>query len=55
MTTFAGTGEAGFADGSADTAKFNYPWGIAINNNTGDLYVSDSHRIRKITRDGNLH
>ena len=30
VTSFAGTGEGGFADGSATTAKFFSPLGIAV-------------------------
>lgn len=54
VTTFAGTGEAGFADGDTATATFNCPWGIAINNATGELFVSDwyNHRICKVTQEG---
>ncbi|MCX6273027.1 MAG: T9SS type A sorting domain-containing protein [Bacteroidetes bacterium] len=53
VTTIAGTGLAGFQDGPGNTAKFNYPRGICIDD-TGNLYVADSwnHRIRKITPDG---
>jgi len=54
VTTFAGTGEAGFADGLATSAKFNYPSGVAVNHKTGDIYVNDrdNYRIRKITPQG---
>lgn len=50
VTTVAGTGVAGFADGPALEAQFNSPNGIAIGSD-GKLYVSDlnNHRIRVIT------
>lgn len=50
VSTFAGTGTAGFADGAAATAQFNEPVSVVIGS-TGTLYVSDSlnHRIRAIT------
>ncbi|MCO4762094.1 MAG: hypothetical protein KC502_11355 [Myxococcales bacterium] len=47
--TLAGS-TAGFADGKA--AKFNKPYGVAVDGET--VYVADSanHRIRKVTKDG---
>lgn len=46
----AGSGEAGFEDGSLLSAKFNKPTGIAIDSSGKNLYVSDTNnqRIRKI-------
>ena len=49
VSTFAGTGVAGHADGSVASAKFNSPRGVAVDQ-SGKLYVADSgnHRIRMI-------
>ena len=53
VSTFAGNGTAGFADGSGTITKFSSPSGIAVDGN-GTVYVADTgnHRIRKITSDG---
>ncbi len=50
VTTIAGNGLVGKADGSALTASFNCPWGLALNS-AGDIYVADSYNrsIRKIS------
>jgi len=50
VTTFAGTGTAGSADGAATAATFNNPTGIEIDSN-GDFYIADGggNRLRKIT------
>ena len=50
VTTFAGSGSQGSADGIGMAASFYYPLGLAIDA-TGHLYVADSnnHKIRKIT------
>lgn len=40
-TVIAGTtGVAGYLDGIGTAAKFDRPWGIAVNRTTGDLYVA---------------
>ena len=50
ISTVAGTGVAGFADGSPTTAEFNQPFGIAVDA-AGDIYVADitNDRIREIS------
>jgi len=52
VTSFAGTGVPGFEDGSLSTAKFNYPTGVAVHQQTGDVYVVDqlNFRVRKISK-----
>ena len=53
VTTFAGSGNAGVADGVGTAAKFYKPAGMAFDND-GNLYVSDAgnNRIRKISPEG---
>ena len=49
VSTLAGSGVPGFVDGSAATAQFRYPQGVAVDG-SGNVFVADSgnHRIRKI-------
>lgn len=49
----AGSGEEGFSDGSAATAQFDTPAGVAAGPD-GTLYVTESrnHRIRAVSPDG---
>jgi hypothetical protein len=53
VTTLAGDGQEGYRDGAAMTARFSFPTGIAVwedSDNKVVLYVADTgnHRIRKI-------
>jgi sugar lactone lactonase YvrE len=49
VTVFAGAGTSGFNDGTGSAAKFTNVKAIAIDTATNDMYVTDGHRIRKIT------
>ncbi|MDR1850346.1 MAG: immunity 26 domain-containing protein, partial [Zoogloeaceae bacterium] len=51
VSTLAGSGEKGFADGEGSVARFKLPDSIAVDA-AGNLYVTDTqnHRIRKIER-----
>lgn len=51
VSTFAGTGTSGTADGTGTNAEFRSLNAIAIDHG-GTLYVTDDFRIRKITPDG---
>jgi hypothetical protein len=55
ITTFAGTGQAGYSGdgGPAEKARLNNPYGIARGPD-GALYICDmeNHVIRKVARDG---
>ena len=55
VTTLAGSGSAGFANGQGTAASFNGPAGVAVDV-SGNVYVADhnNHRIRKITASGNV-
>ena len=58
MSTIAGNGTAGFADGRGLAASFYRPRGIVIDQRDGSIYVADlnNHKIRKINDQGtNLH
>ena len=55
VTTLAGSGIAGFANGAGTEAQFYYPSGVAVDS-SGILYVADrsNYRIRKITSAGEV-
>ncbi|MBL0739937.1 IPT/TIG domain-containing protein [Chryseolinea lacunae] len=54
VSTVAGS-STGYQDGSRDEAKFDIPYGIAVNTR-GDVFVGDylNNRIRKIATDGTV-
>ena len=55
VTTLAGSGTAGFADGQGAQAQFNGPVGVAVDTQ-GVVYVADTYndRIRRIAPDGSV-
>ncbi|GEM_PF-380356 len=55
VSTYAGSGYGGFADGSAGTSKFLRPRGVS-SDALGNVYVADwdNSRVRKILPNGNV-
>jgi sugar lactone lactonase YvrE len=55
VRTLAGSGEAGFTEGMGRAARFNLPFGIAVDG-VGNVFVADTgnNRIRRITPDGTV-
>jgi RHS repeat-associated protein len=55
VSTLAGDGTAGFADGPGGSAKFNGPRAVAVDA-SGVVYVADTgnNRIRRIASDGSV-
>ena len=53
VSTVAGSGSSGYADGVGTSATFNYPIDIAVDS-TGNLFVADydNHIIRRISPSG---
>ena len=53
VSTLAGNGTAGYADGTGAAARFRNFQGVAVGND-GTIYLSDTsnHRIRKVTPSG---
>lgn len=53
VTTFAGTaGVQAYVDGTGSDARFGIVKAIGINRTNNDMFVTDGHRIRKITSAG---
>ena len=52
MSIFAGKGKEDFKDGIGVKAGFKSLYDIAIDQRTGNLFVSDQHCIRKISPKG---
>jgi sugar lactone lactonase YvrE len=55
VSTFAGTDTLGWADGPPATARFHFPYGVALDAG-GNVYVADgkNNRIRKVTPAGDV-
>jgi gliding motility-associated-like protein len=55
VTTLAGSGIQGAADGVGTNASFNEPWGLCADS-IGNVYVADTrnNKIRKIDTNGNV-
>jgi serine/threonine-protein kinase len=53
LSTVAGSGVQGVADGQGTLARLARPRGVAVNT-AGVVYLSDEHTIRRITPDGQV-
>ncbi len=53
VSTFAGNGTSGYTDGAVGTAQFGLLIGITVDG-TGNVFVVDNSRIRKITPSGEV-
>ena len=52
VSTFAGSGTQGNADGNADVAQFNHDMHDIVIDKQGNLYIADNNRIRRVTPQG---
>lgn len=50
VVTLAGDGQAGYTDGSVKSARFNQPYGVALDAAQTTLYVADylNHAVRRV-------
>lgn len=50
VVTLAGDGQPGYADGAVKSARFNQPYGVALDAAQASLYVADylNHSIRRV-------
>jgi sugar lactone lactonase YvrE len=53
VTTAAGTGQPGSADGPAEQAQLLQPTALAVDRE-GNLWIADRHRLRRLSADGQL-
>jgi sugar lactone lactonase YvrE len=55
VTTLAGSGSSGSADGTGTAASFNLSYGVAVDG-SGNVYVADSgnNKVRKVTPGGSV-
>jgi len=55
VSTLAGSVDYGYSDGQGTSARFYFPWGIALDDE-GNAYIADllNYKIRKITSDGTV-
>jgi hypothetical protein len=53
VSTLAGNGTKGAANGGASTASFNYPTGMTIDTH-GNLFITDNNLVRKVASDGTV-
>src|SRR6185503_10825466 len=54
VTTIAGGGSPGYADGEQKSALFDTPCGIVIANNTLIVADTGNHRLRRVNAEGSV-
>ena len=56
LSTLAGSGSMGWADGQGTAATFNFPVGISVDPTSLSVYVGEysGHRVRSVSRLGNV-